>query len=124
MTNKINFMLVLENLDTHIVKTQFTSVDQLQDWLRITNEEKHEEFVKDPFAVLPKGCTSQRLISVEELSELTGGGQNNHLLIEDMETWDSVHGTLLIDDNASVFYSVRKDTPDIWKLPYQLRRGN
>jgi hypothetical protein len=123
-TTKISFMLVLENLDTHIVTTSFTGVDQLQDWLRIINKENHAEFVKDPFSLLPTGCTHQRLISIEELDELTGGGRNTHLLIEDMETWRSVHGTLLVDDNASVFYSVRKDdTFSEWKLPYQLCKG-
>lgn len=116
----IKFMLVCENLVAYIVSTPFTKVSELREWLdTIAGNAK---FVCDPIAHLPPRSFANLLITEDEENDIAP--VKNFAKIEHSSTWKDCHGTLLVDDNDSVFYWVRdKNECGEWTLPAMLKQG-
>ena len=124
---EIRFMLVLSGFDTYIVRTPFTEPSQLQEWLgTIAN---NPSFLDDPLGNLPPKSSASLLLTEEELMDgeldfFDLGADDDMMLVEDKRTWDCCHGTLMVDDNDSIFYSVKVNKDSDWKLPFQLHDGS
>jgi len=118
---KIKFLLVTEDLISYIVTTPFEQVCELVAWLE--GIRGNAKFVDDPIAWLPSGSFANIIVTEDDVDDLPNNtqaailGECNQLLYE-------CHGTLMVDDNDSVFYWVR-DNKNIeeWKLPSMLARG-
>jgi hypothetical protein len=122
----MKFLLVLKNFQTFIVTTPFAEARQLSDWLRGISRNNPISFVNDPIAWLPDKSFANMLITEEDVSDALDGLcelPSDSKLIGSTETWRDCHGTLMVDDNGSIFYSCQKSNSD-WELPYNLYKGN
>ena len=121
---EIRFMLVTTDFVSYIVTTTFTEIEQLQDWL--DSIQGNAKFVDDPISHLPPKSFANILITNDDIADMKDSGVEipSHYVIDQRETWDLCHGTLLVDDNESVFYSLRNNTDSDWKLPFMLTKGN
>lgn len=117
----IRFMLVMPGLECYIVKTQFTEASQLQEWVAEISGPRRDEFMADPLGNLPAKALADLLLTEDEMRDIEGS-KNGTAAIENSETWKSCHGTLMVDDNQSIFYSLRRNTNSEWKLPFALHR--
>lgn len=104
----IRFLLVLRNFETWIITTPFAEQWQLQQWLNGMQIEC-KDFIRDPLGNLPPRSFANFVVADEE------GEYENSIRPTDA-IMDSCHGTLMVDDNDSVFYSVKNRNAD-WKLP-------
>jgi hypothetical protein len=115
---KIKFMLVGQNFTSFLVTTPFDTVQQLEEWLcTIRNDKK---FADDPIANLPPRSFANLIITEDDIEDIDLDEKT--VMIED-PVWDDCHGTLMVDDNSSVFYSARKNNSKNWTLPYMLING-
>lgn len=118
----IKFMLVLGNFETYIVNTPFTQQEELQEW--VGSIKGNTDFVNDPLANLPPRSFANLLLTQDEINEDDHGHDPETVaMIDSKDTWDGCHGTLMVDDNDSVFYSVRVNKTSEWKLPFVIKRG-
>jgi hypothetical protein len=118
----IKFMLVLGNFETYIVNTPFVQNDELQEW--VGSIKGNTDFVGNPLANLPPRSFANLLLTQDEINEDDHGHDPETVaVIDNKETWDGCHGTLMVDDNDSVFYSVRINKTSEWKLPFVIKRG-
>lgn len=110
----IRFLLVLQNFETWLITTPFAEDWQLQQWLNGVQSvpTTAREFVDDPIANLPPRSFANFVVDEEyhDFKEVGAIKPNDPLL-------DRCHGTLMVDDNKSIFYSVRNRNAE-WKLPY------
>lgn len=115
---KIKFMLVGQNFTSFLVTTPFDTPQQLEEWLcTIRNDKK---FADDPIANLPHRSFANLIITQDDIEDIE---LNEKTVMVDDPLIDDCHGTLLVDDNSSVFYSARKKHSGDWKLPYMLING-
>jgi hypothetical protein len=116
--SNIKFMLVGHNFTSFLVTTPFHTIQQLEEWLSTIRDDK--KFVDDPIANLPPHSFANLIITDEDYEDIDLDEKT--VKIED-PVWENCHGTLLVDDNSSVFYSARKNHSKDWKLPYMLVNG-
>jgi hypothetical protein len=119
--DKVKFLLVAENLISYIVTTPFEQVCDLVAWLE--GIRGNVCFSEDPIAWLPPGSFANIIITEDEILDLPKDTRTA-ILSECDEMLRECHGTLMVDDNDSVFYWVR-DSKNIeeWKLPSMLVKG-
>jgi len=118
---KVKFLLVTEDLVSYIVTTPFQQVCEFVAWLE--GIRGNAKFADDPIAWLPSGSFANIIITEEDIDDLPNNTQTA-MLDECHEMLCECHGTLMVDDNDSVFYWVR-DSKNIetWKLPSMLVKG-
>lgn len=107
----LRFLMILQNFETYVVTTPFAESWQLQQWLNGLSGEAAQEFTDDPIANLPSRSFANFVVCEDELGEYSDSVVPNDPLVKDC------HGTLMVDDNKSIFYSETKKNAD-WKLPY------
>ena len=119
----IKFLLVLENFSTFLVNTSFTEEWQFQQWLNGVREVNPRDFVEDPLANLPPKSFANQILNEAEIRDLLEVGLmvGSEVIPADDPMLNECHGTLMIDDNDSIFYSVENRNAE-WKLPYLLHR--
>jgi len=111
----IRFLMILENFETYVVTTPFLEKWQLQQWLNGMNGNVGRQFVEDPIANLPPRSFANFVIG-EDDSLCEGSVLYNDPMVKDC------HGTLMVDDNNSIFYTEAKKSIE-WKLPYCIFTG-
>lgn len=115
MTN-LRFLLVLSDFNMYLVTTPFAEDWQMKQWLDGVREEG-TAFVEDPISFLPPRSFANLVVDDidEGFSEERNAIRPSHSLLK------GCHGTLMVDDNNSVYYS-RTKTED-WDVPYQILNG-
>lgn len=107
----LRFLMVLQNFETYVVTTPFAETWQLQQWLNGLSGSAAQEFVNDPIANLPTRSFANFVVGEEDLGKYSDSVLYNDSMVK------HCHGTLMVDDNKSIFYSETKKNAD-WKLPY------
>ncbi len=112
----IRFLLILQNFETCVVTTPFAETWQLQQWLNGLNGDAAQEFVEDPIANLPVRSFVNFVVGEEDLDKHSDAVLPSDTMVK------HCHGTLMVDDNKSIFYSEKKKNAD-WKLPYCISKS-
>ena len=107
----IRFLMILQNFETYVVTTPFAETWQLQQWLNGMSGSAAKEFIDDPIANLPSRSFVNFVVGEEDLANYSESVLPNDPMVK------HCHGTLMVDDNKSIFYSETKRNAD-WKLPY------
>ena len=120
----IRFLLVLENFNTFLVTTPFIEEWQFKQWLNGVQTIDPRGFAKDPLANLPPKSFANQILNEEEIRDLLDVGLlvGSDVIRTNDPMMEECHGTLLVDDSDSIFYSAKKRNAD-WELPYLLHRN-
>ena len=110
----IRFLLVLRNFETWMITTPFAEQWQLQQWLNGLQIDCND-FIHDPIANLPPRSFANFVVADEE-------GEYEDSIRPTDAIMDTCHGTLMVDDNDSIFYSPKIRNAE-WKLPYLLHQA-
>jgi hypothetical protein len=111
----LKFLLVLENFNTFVISTPFAEEWQLKQWLHGVKTVGATEFIRDPLANLPPRSFANQVLNEEEIE--IGFIHEDDAISTDDSMLKDCHGTLMVDDNDSIFYSVKNRNAN-WELPY------
>lgn len=111
----IRFLLVLQNFETWLVTTPFAEEWQLKQWLHGISQINPRDFIQDPIGNLPPRSFANFVVD-EEIDQYENAIRPDDPLLR------NCHGTLMVDDNKSIFYSTKNQNAE-WKLPYLLHQN-
>jgi len=120
----IRFLLVLENFNTLLITTPFVEEWQFKQWLNGVQTIDPRGFAKDPLANLPPNSFANQILNEDEIQDLLDVGLTvgKNIIGTKNPMLNECHGTLMVDDSDSIFYSAKKRNAD-WELPYLLHRN-
>jgi hypothetical protein len=120
----IKFLLVLDNFNTFLVNTPFVEEWQFTQWLNGVQTINPSGFAQDPLANLPPKSFANQILNEDEIQDLLDVGLivGSDVIPTNDPMLKACHGTLMVDDNDSIFYSANNQKAE-WKLPYLLHRN-